>query len=202
MINSETAIKNLIDIDNVLRSYNIKYWLQDGTLLGFYRDGDFIGHDDDTDLGLFFSDIENKKIIFKDLFNLGFKLHKVKGNLENSLLVTLIRNSVATDLFFYYNTSTKIQHSSFKIITTDIGKQSQQINYLYEPFDVKEAIFLNHKFLVPQDEEKFILTKYGTEWRIPEPAWDHLYSPKNAEITNIFLDNKVSKNQFKMWLGV
>jgi hypothetical protein len=201
MIDSDIAITNLLDISKILKMYNIKYWLQDGTLLGCYRDGNFISHDDDTDIGLFFSDVKNKKNIFNMLFNLGFRLHKVKGKLENSLLVTIIRDGVSTDLFFYYTEKTKIYHSSFKILTTATGKQSQQINYFYDPFEVKETMFLNNNFLVPDNEEKFLLTKYGAGWKIPDPSWDHLYSPKNAVITNIFLDNKIAKNQFKEWLG-
>jgi phosphorylcholine metabolism protein LicD len=202
MIDLDNAIDNLIDIDKVFRKHNVKYWLQDGTLLGLYRNGNFISHDDDTDIGLFFSDIRNNKGVFNELFNLGFELHKVKGNLENSLLVTIIRNNTSTDLFFYYTEKNKVYHSSFKILTTDIGKKSLQINYFYDPFNVKETMFLNNKFFVPEDEEKFLLTKYGPNWRTPIVVWDHLYDPLNAVLTDIMLNNKLSKQQFKNWISI
>lgn len=202
MINSKIAIENLKDIDKILKNYNITYWLQDGTLLGLCREGNFISHDNDTDIGLFFSDIIDKKNIFYDFFNIGFELHKIKGNLESSLLVTIIRNNVPTDLFFYYTDQNKIYHSSFKIVVTDRGKKSLQINYFYEPFGVKETTFLNNNFLVPEDEEKFLLTKYGKDWKIPIEDWDHHFGPINAVITDIMIDSKLAKQRFKNWLSI
>jgi hypothetical protein len=51
-MNKEIALNNLKQLDRIFRENNSEYWLSCGTLLGFYRDGDFIGHDTDTDICL------------------------------------------------------------------------------------------------------------------------------------------------------
>jgi len=50
MIDKENAIKNLIDLDSIFRKNKVRYWIQDGTLLGYYRDSDFISYDNDVDM--------------------------------------------------------------------------------------------------------------------------------------------------------
>lgn len=57
-INKEVLYKNLCDFCDVFESLGIKYWLSHGTMLGVYRDGDFITGDDDADIGACMSDRE------------------------------------------------------------------------------------------------------------------------------------------------
>ena len=52
-MNKENALKTLLDLKDVLDSLNIKFWLSDGTLLGFHRESDFISHYHDIDIGIF-----------------------------------------------------------------------------------------------------------------------------------------------------
>ena len=46
----ENGVKNLSDVKGVLDSEGVTFWLSAGTLLGAYRDGDFIPGDDDIDI--------------------------------------------------------------------------------------------------------------------------------------------------------
>lgn len=57
-------------ISEVLLKKDIVFWLQYGTLLGYYREHDFIPHDDDMDLGAY---IKDAPIIYKALTEAGFK---------------------------------------------------------------------------------------------------------------------------------
>jgi hypothetical protein len=193
-LNKPIAIKVLFELTNILSKHNIKYWLQDGTLLGYYREQDLISYDDDTDIGLFFSDIENKKYALIEILNSGFELHKIKGYIYNSLLLTFRKEGENVDIFFYYSRDNKIYHSSF------ISKVWQIIDYEYEPFDTKEVSFLGYNFYTPIDEEKFLITKYGNDWMIPKSVWNHTLDPKNAKVTNRFVDFKLAKKEFKEWL--
>ncbi|GAG75447.1 unnamed protein product, partial [marine sediment metagenome] len=71
-MNKENALKTLLDLKEVLDSLNIKFWLSDGTLLGFHRESDFISHDPDIDIGIFIEDWDDTAL--KILKNKNFKL--------------------------------------------------------------------------------------------------------------------------------
>ena len=47
--------------NSIMDEANVKYWVDFGTLLGIYRDGKFIEHDFDIDLGMYAKDY-NKDI--------------------------------------------------------------------------------------------------------------------------------------------
>ena len=51
-ISREVIVRNLLDARSILNSLEIIFWLTDGTLLGYFREKDVIGHDIDVDLGL------------------------------------------------------------------------------------------------------------------------------------------------------
>jgi phosphorylcholine metabolism protein LicD len=191
--NKEMSLKVLHELTQILIKYNIKYWLQDGTLLGYYREKDLISHDNDTDIGLFWSDIISKDV-FLEILNNGFNLFKIKGHIKNSLMLTFLKEGQKVDLFFYYKENEK------KIFHTALGKHWQIVKYKYDAFDVKEVNFLGYQFLVPEDELKFITTKYGQDWNIPKPKWDNINGPINAEPTEIFLDIKKCRKEFRSWL--
>lgn len=56
---------------NALDSENVLFWLDYGTLLGAYREHDFIKHDFDLDIGLWLKDAEiAKKAMLKNGFEL------------------------------------------------------------------------------------------------------------------------------------
>lgn len=189
----QISMKNLHDLTTVLTKHNVTYWLQDGTLLGYVREKNLISHDKDTDIGLFWSDIEYRKDIIKEIIKLGFRISKIKGYMKDSLLLTFSRDNQSTDLFFYYYNKDKIYHCA-------TGKKWQIYQYYYEPFIVKKVEFLDYNFFVPNDELKFIETKYGKDWQISKPKWRNITDPVNAVETDFFVDIKKCRKQFKTWL--
>jgi len=193
VFSKEISVKNLVVLTDILNKHNIKYWLQDGTLLGYYREKDLISHDKDTDLGLMWSDIADKKYIIKEILSKGFKISKIKGYMKESLLLTFKRDGQTTDFFFYYNNGDKIYHCA-------TGKNWEIYTYEYEPFEVKLVEFLGHWFYVPDDERKFIVTKYGPDWMTPKPKWRNITSPLNAVASSNFIDIKKCRKEVRTWL--
>ena len=62
--------------DDTLRKAGIEYWLTYGTLLGAYRDHNFIAHDYDLDIALYWEDRDKIKDL---MLSVGMKLkHEVK----------------------------------------------------------------------------------------------------------------------------
>jgi len=192
---SSLGVKNLSDIDKILRKEKIPYWLQDGTLLGYYREKNFIGHDSDTDIGIMFKDFSVEAI--KSLEKIGFKVTSMFGRPEDCLELSLVRFHVKTDIFFYYEEEDYIYHSAFSPKKT--GAYENRIDYRYKKFNTKEIDFFEKKFFVPVDELKFILTKYGENWAKPDPTWDWCYSPKNHHETELIVPKDEALKKFENW---
>jgi hypothetical protein len=192
-MNHEIAINNLIDITTVFEKHNLKYWLQDGTLLGYYREKKIISHDKDTDIGIFFKDL-NPAIVL-DVLTLGFRIKRAIGKLNDSLEFTFIRDKVRTDIFCYYkkpNDSSIVYHSAYD---NDI-----RIDYEYKSFEVKKVKWFDYEFYVPENELEFITTKYGTDWMTPTTKWSWAYSPLNHVKTDIRFSRDLALKEFKLWL--
>jgi len=178
-MNKKIALQNLVDLDNIFRSNKSEYWLSCGTLLGFYRDGDFIGHDTDTDLCVNIESL-NKKII-NDILNNGFKIGHIFGRSSDGFEIALNRNGVKTDLFFFYKNDNYWYHSVYSNFTQ---VDSLKHDYVFKPFGLKETEFLGHKFITPDNIESVIIQQYGEDWRLPNSKWSYYQSPKNLVNTN------------------
>lgn len=74
----ETVLK---DFAQILNEHSIPFWLDYGTLLGYHREHDFIGHDTDIDTGVFIEDAERVK---QALEKNGFKLVRRYYNVDGS----------------------------------------------------------------------------------------------------------------------
>jgi phosphorylcholine metabolism protein LicD len=182
MLNTEVAIKNLKDLDNICRKNNRNCWIQDGTLLGYYRENNFIDHDLDTDMGMMYKDLSIK--ILEEAKEIGFE-YRFIGFIDECGQLVFKRNGVKTDIFLYYTKKNQdiIYHSAY----TTINKIDRRIDYYYEKFNTKEINFLGCNLLVPSDELKFIITKYGENWNIPDKNWDYAFSPKNHQTSDMII---------------
>lgn len=75
------------------------FWLDYGTLLGAYREHDFIKHDFDLDIGLWLKDAEiAKKAMLKNGFEL-IRCFRIKND-ERRVEYCFAYKGVSIDLFF------------------------------------------------------------------------------------------------------
>lgn len=188
-LNTELALRNLTDLDKIFRDNKSIAWLQDGTLLGYFRENNFISHDLDTDMGMMFKDFSIK--ILEDVKKIGFE-YSLLGYPDSCFQITFKRFEIRTDLFFYYESEDFIYHSAFL--------QTNRIDYRYKNFNLKEVEFLGQKFITPSDELNFITTKYGQDWKTPDLNWNYAYSPKNHFKSEMKLDWKEQNNKIEDWL--
>src|SRR5690554_1130998 len=63
----------LINVHSLLHSYNLRYWLDSGTLLGMVRSKGEIEWDSDIDLAIWDEDIPKTMTMLKSLQKLGYK---------------------------------------------------------------------------------------------------------------------------------
>lgn len=83
---NETRRENLFLVQDVLDCVKLKFWLANGTALGFYRDGDFIPWDDDTDLDVMAEEFEPVfEVVRNKLLDMRFVVRADYGKIKMSV---------------------------------------------------------------------------------------------------------------------
>lgn len=155
--------------------------LEFGTLLGFYREHDFIPHDVDIDTGTYH---ENASLVQNALENAGFKLvreYKVldDGGLEQCYLY----KHITIDVFYFRKDGNIMYCNSF----CENGKKRIDLTkrkYINKPVPVGvkrvevplmeyvRAKFKNCDVFVPEDTDKYLKTHYGDNYMTPNPKFN------------------------------
>ena len=172
-MNTSQALRNLVDVRDALEAVGARPFLVDGTLLGAVRDGGFMPHDKDTDLGLFAEDF--RPDLADAIVARGFRIKHQLGTPERGWQWSFVRSGVKTDLFVYYADGKCRFHAAWW------QKLSVPIRYSYVDFGLARLAFLGETFWAPENPEAFLLQKYGADWRTPVTAWDWAWGPQNAE---------------------
>jgi phosphorylcholine metabolism protein LicD len=73
-LNEKLAINNLREVKEILDKYNIRYWLDHGSLLGAVREGKIIEGDSDIDLGTMFESTKQIVSTFPEFREKGFSV--------------------------------------------------------------------------------------------------------------------------------
>ncbi len=185
IFNKDNALKNLVEAREILKNLKIDCWLTDGTLLGFYRNSDFIEHDEDLDMG---AKIEayNEKLIL-DFTDQNWKIANIYGRRNCGLEISFKKRKIKLDIFFFYTENAKMWHGAWRKIKDNGQTKRNLIKYYYDTFSLKSVDFKGEIFNIPDDPEKYLVTKYGKNWRTPIKKWDWAFGPSNAIKTDIIL---------------
>jgi lipopolysaccharide cholinephosphotransferase len=146
------AKNNLILFQSVLEKHSIQFFLAFGTLLGAFREGDFIAHDSDTDVGMYLSDRSKFSTVIFDLHDAGLELVRFGEN-----LLSFMREGEYIDLYFFK----KKVYPKFGWYCNRLFMPARFLNRL------ESCEFLGRKFLTPWHAEEFLLFCYGADWRTP-----------------------------------
>ena len=170
-MNSAQALRNLVDVRDALESFGARPFLVDGTLLGHVREGGFIAHDTDIDLGLFVEELRPE--MARAVAARGFRVHRTFGTPGRGFQWSFKRHAIKVDVFVYYRSGDVLYHAAWQ--------KGEPIRYEYPTFGLERVRFLGHEFWAPADPEAFLATKYGPDWRVPViMEWDWAWGPANA----------------------
>lgn len=167
-INREILYANLLDVCNVFKSLNIKHWLSHGTMLGVYRDGDFIAYDDDADITADMKDREKGIEAEAKLRELGFyvpptgdrnKAVDTRNNMPYSDTVA-IRNGEKVEIWWFSKQNNQYVY--------DIYRQPPELHHDAKYYDeLKEINFKGNMFPIPNHIEEWLEMMYGSDWKTP-----------------------------------
>lgn len=166
------ALANLRDATVALTAAGGRPFLVDGTLLGAVREGGFLAHDKDVDLGLFRA--EAPADVVRRMTDAGFALHRHYGSQARGEQWAFKRRGVKVDVFVYYADPERgeVYHAAWL--------DGTPIRYGYPAFELAPLELLGHRFLAPADPVAFLVAKYGPGWSEPVLEWDWAWGPANA----------------------
>ncbi|UHQ55863.1 LicD family protein [Microbulbifer sp. YPW16] len=164
----ETLLDTIDAVAEALADCNWPIVLCYGTLLGFYRDNDFIAHDDDIDLlcipGQGCGDLEKvARDIVTVLGSAGFRAQVNFNNRRENLPFVQVFSrvhKVHVDIFLAYSEA------------SEIFLPMRNVNYSSVPasilLPVEERPFFGRLYSVPAKIEEFLAARYGATWRTPD----------------------------------
>jgi len=175
--NGRDALKMLHDVTTVLEKYNVKYWLDFGTLLGIVRENRILPWDDDMDISIFEEDIEIVRTkVMPELKAMRYRdylryFNDTFGPLQKG---TPRAFKVRTNRFFFFKGHVKLDifimyKSDKKYNWVELGELHSFPEDLLEEFDYFD--FNGKKYRIPKDYDKYLTYHYG-DWRTPNPDYN------------------------------
>jgi len=148
---------------NILKSLDINYRISDGTILGIYRAGEFIAHDNDIDIELLGDDkaMEIDKIFKEEGMTLG---RKAIYNGKIQQLVYYTPDYIIFDMVIWHLNSKdgKIYNYSERDY-----KRVQDAKFFQK--DKLELVeFEGEKYPMPTPVEEWLEMRYGKDWKTPK----------------------------------
>lgn len=152
-------------VKKLLDDRGIPFMLMLGTLLGAYRDGNFIPHDNDLDLGIYEIDDERMKSAIPDMYDAGIKICRF----HYGIIYSFIYKGLICDIDVIQDTKFPFKFRYYRVLTELVPKKLLLQYTTYE--------FLGSSFLIPQRVEDFLVYEYGKDWRVPRKGKSASISP-------------------------
>lgn len=137
----------------VLDGLGVKWWLSAGTALGFHRDGGFIAHDTDIDVGVEGLDPN----LVKAFLDAGFVEYRFDQDFQRAFS----KNDVIFDIYIFQKEGSKM------VSKTAVGRIVKPYK-LFTHLDL--LLFDNKLYPVPSPIERYLEVRFGKTWRIPQTS--------------------------------
>jgi phosphorylcholine metabolism protein LicD len=153
--------KFLLEVKEILEKHNVEFWIDFGTLLGFYRQGDFLETDPDIDIGIKREEQEKVLRVMQELEEKNYRIiTRVEGINHYLAGFKIIKGDTWIDIAFYFKYEDKRiwTISQWDKVMIFDEKYFNDLQYL----EVKGTIFK-----IPNHIEELMILKYGEDWRRP-----------------------------------
>lgn len=162
---------------DALADMRITHWLSNGTLLGAVRDGNFIQHDTDIDLGVWDEGANTNLRIHSALMSRGFEFVRefgVRGNGYEQAYYVPGPHKVKLDIFFYRR---EADYCWMGLHTRDGMKRMRFPSMT----GISHFNLLGRWYPVPGNAHSWLDANYGKDWGTPDTNWKWDTSPRNLE---------------------
>lgn len=164
----------LLAFDDLCARIGQEYFLVSGTFLGVVRDGTFIGHDHDIDLGIYASALHEDFLEALRASN-DFTVARVDhihlresgaagiryARMDTPALIRIFHQSgIGLDVFVHFRDGAVDWH----------GCHEQRWDNT--AFDLADYEFLGRTFKGPADADRYLTENYGPDWRVPKVDFD------------------------------
>lgn len=197
---SKLLKENFEEILNIVYSSELKkydIWLDFGTLLGYYRERDFINHDLDMDFGIIIPDYDDFLVVEKELLNQGFQRTKEFYFDKNLVELSYNYKGLNVDFILYKKDSNKISSDTIFYMTNALGNPTRYEVYHYElPFNgVEECNFKNTIVKIPGNVEEYLSNLYGEDFRVPNTNYNWKENPIYQKVKEDMAEVILKKNK-------
>jgi tetratricopeptide (TPR) repeat protein len=172
VLNRQLAGRALLDLKHILDGADVEFFLRGGTLLGCIREGDFLAHDKDVDIGVFETigkDELVQLITAAPQFRLQAEAHEQDNRVSFSVLHA---NGTFFDIYFHKDLGDQYRVECFM--------PGKSFTRTFTKFTLKPVGFAGSTYLVPENHDRYLTELYG-DWRIPDPYFDSLVSAQNLD---------------------
>jgi len=153
-----------------------KIFLVSGTLLGYAREGQLLGHDKDIDVGIM-GWINQFDVINAIIQSKEFYVDTASFGKENAYIVPIqhIDTQTAIDVFIY-------RHEDEKLMTGVNSRFGYLQKFAFTPFDIQPIDFLGITLHAPSNIDLNMEENFGEGWKISDPDYiSHLESPSTVD---------------------
>ena len=192
--------ENFEEILNIVYSSELKkhdIWLDFGTLLGYYRERDFINHDLDMDFGIIIPNYADFLVVEKELLDKGFQRTKEFYFDKNLVELSYNYKGLNVDFILYKKDSNKISSDTIFYMTNALGNPTRYEVYHYElPFNgVEECNFKNTIVKIPSNVEEYLSNLYGVDFRVPNTNYNWKENPIYQKVKEDMAEVILKKNK-------
>ena len=167
-----------------LNSAGIAFWLDFGTLLGYYREHDFIKHDCDLDFGVMLKDAERVKIALESN---GFKRISYYKATDGGVEECYKFMHTSLDVFYFREEGDKLYCNTFTTFSKFSLKRMFSLNKV--PCFVKKIYIPNSGFAnveykgsfvgIPNNIREHLEWHYGKSFMTPNPNFNYKKEAQN-----------------------
>ena len=174
-----------------LKKYDL--WLDFGTLLGFYREKDFINHDLDMDFGIIINDYDDFLEKEKYLIKKGFSRTKEFYYKNRLVELSYSYKGLNVDFIVYRRKADVIESDTIFFMTNALGKPTRYEVYNYNlPFsELEEHNFKAVEIKIPNNTREYLSKLYGKDFEVPNTNYNWkenpIYKRVSSEEANVIL---------------
>lgn len=173
--NAAAAAAALADLCAALEPAGMSPFLVSGTLLGCARQGSFLAHDKDIDVGLLHEGgVQPVQELLQAQGRFKVSVDEHPGQPTHNLLAVHGPTGMAVDVFLYRKTAAGL-------VTGVRNGMGHLQTFVFTPFELQRVRFEGVDVCIPADFDRNLTENFGP-WRTPDPGYlPHVESPSIAE---------------------